>query len=206
MIIWDEAFMAYKENMESLDLLLQDLCENNSLFGGKLVVFRGDFCQMLPIVLQLIQRKAVQARIVTSYLWSKLQKFKLAKNIRARADPKYFAFLLSLGNEIMAATFPEFKAGGFGSDIFTKRAIITPMNDDVDLINSVTIKEFPGTPIVYKSYNNILDEMCTLVLFMDPDIYNTSYFSKGELALVPHSLTATFVLCTNYWRLKVLGD
>ncbi|XP_021759130.1 ATP-dependent DNA helicase PIF1-like [Chenopodium quinoa] len=166
-IIWDEASMAHKENMESLDMLLQDLCENDSLFGGKVVVFVGDFRQVLPIVPRKTQQEAVKDSVVTSYLWPKLKTFKLTENIRARYDPLYSAFLLSLGNgelqqaengyvplsmeivqplamdkdpveEIMAATFPEFKGGGFGSDIFTKRALLTPMNDDY----SVYPKEF----------------------------------------------------------------
>ncbi|XP_056695736.1 uncharacterized protein [Spinacia oleracea] len=42
LIIWDEASMEKKENVESLDLLLRDLCNPDALFGGKLVVFGGD--------------------------------------------------------------------------------------------------------------------------------------------------------------------
>ena len=50
LIIWDEASMARKENVESLDMLLRDLCDENTLFGGKLVVFGGDFRQVLPVL------------------------------------------------------------------------------------------------------------------------------------------------------------
>ncbi|GAA0185095.1 hypothetical protein LIER_32383 [Lithospermum erythrorhizon] len=42
-IIWDEALMADKTVILALDKLLQDLCENTKPFGGKLVVFGGDF-------------------------------------------------------------------------------------------------------------------------------------------------------------------
>ncbi|XP_021722678.1 uncharacterized protein LOC110690157 [Chenopodium quinoa] len=44
LIIWDEASMENKSNLESLDLMLQYICENKDLFGGKLGVLGGDFC------------------------------------------------------------------------------------------------------------------------------------------------------------------
>jgi hypothetical protein len=50
LIIWDEASMARKENVESLDALLRDLCNPHLPFGGKVVVFGGDFRQVLPVV------------------------------------------------------------------------------------------------------------------------------------------------------------
>ncbi|KAG5598903.1 hypothetical protein H5410_030273 [Solanum commersonii] len=49
LIVWDESSMAKKEMIEALDLLLKDLMETNILFGGKVVVFSGDFRQTLPV-------------------------------------------------------------------------------------------------------------------------------------------------------------
>ncbi|GAA0185859.1 hypothetical protein LIER_33147 [Lithospermum erythrorhizon] len=42
-IIWDEAPMADKCIIEAVDKLMQELCGNRMLFGGKLIVFGGDF-------------------------------------------------------------------------------------------------------------------------------------------------------------------
>nr|XP_009794619.1 PREDICTED: uncharacterized protein LOC104241378 [Nicotiana sylvestris] len=42
--------MAKKELIEALDLLLRDLIKTTMLFGGKVVVFSGDFRQTLPVV------------------------------------------------------------------------------------------------------------------------------------------------------------
>ncbi|XP_021776453.1 ATP-dependent DNA helicase PIF1-like [Chenopodium quinoa] len=209
-IIWDEASMAKKENIESLDLLLQDLCECKSLFGGKLVVFGGDFRQVLPIVPRKTQREAVETSIVSSYLWPKLKKFRLTENIRAREDPDYCSFLLALGNgelqqaevgyvplpqeivrtisvngdpvkELITSTFPEIGSKSFTTEIFTERAILTPTNDDVDSINTFLINSFPGSPFVYKSFDTILDDMCT--------VYPTEFLNKlcpGGMS--PHEL------------------
>ncbi|XP_075075875.1 uncharacterized protein LOC107797163 isoform X1 [Nicotiana tabacum] len=49
LIVWDEISMAKKEMIEALDLLLKDLMETTMLFGGKVVVFSGDFRQTLPL-------------------------------------------------------------------------------------------------------------------------------------------------------------
>ncbi|KAH9624148.1 hypothetical protein KSS87_012813 [Heliosperma pusillum] len=191
LIIWDEASMARKENIESLDLLLRDLCNPNLPFGGKLIVFGGDFRQVLPVVPHKSQKEAVNASLVSSELWPKLIKFRLTENIRARADPQFSAFLLALGNgelqteengfvqlpdqivkcsrdepnpvnEITALAFPEIDLNAFSSDIFTTRAILTPMNDDVDSINTALIEKFPGQPVVYKSFDTVLDDNCTI--------------------------------------------
>ncbi|KAG5530742.1 hypothetical protein RHGRI_025642 [Rhododendron griersonianum] len=50
LIIWDEAPMAKRWAIEALDRSLKDIMSNNSLFGGKVIVFGGDFRQVLPIV------------------------------------------------------------------------------------------------------------------------------------------------------------
>ncbi|XP_021775583.1 uncharacterized protein LOC110739432 [Chenopodium quinoa] len=191
LIIWDEVSMAKKQNIESLDLLLQDLCQNNVLFGGKIVVFGGDFRQVLPVVPQKTMKEAVETSIVTSYVWPKFIKFKLTKNIRAREDLLYSAFLLALGNgdlqdtevafirlpttvtqtfenktdliyDLTRATFPEITEGHFHPNTFTKKAILTPLNDDVDSINSFMINDFPGKPATYKSFDTMLNDTCNV--------------------------------------------
>lgn len=45
-IIWDEAPMAHKTTIEVLDRSLQNLMESNEIFGGKVVIFSGDFRQI----------------------------------------------------------------------------------------------------------------------------------------------------------------
>ncbi|KAG5589086.1 hypothetical protein H5410_039600 [Solanum commersonii] len=48
LIVWDEASMAKKYMIEALDVLLRDIMDVKTLFGGKVVVFGGDFRQTLP--------------------------------------------------------------------------------------------------------------------------------------------------------------
>ncbi|KAL7611263.1 hypothetical protein Lser_V15G13383 [Lactuca serriola] len=56
LIIWDEAPMVHKHAFEALDRTFKDLlrCVNSTIsnipFGGKVIVFGGDFRQILPVV------------------------------------------------------------------------------------------------------------------------------------------------------------
>ena len=51
-ILWDEASMAPNKMIRCVDKLLRDLMNRNDIFfGGKVVVFGGDFRQILPVVI-----------------------------------------------------------------------------------------------------------------------------------------------------------
>ncbi|XP_010693205.1 uncharacterized protein LOC104906185 [Beta vulgaris subsp. vulgaris] len=98
LIIWDESSVARKENIESLDLLLRDLCDPNVSFGGIVVVFGGGFRQVLPVVPQKTQNEAVEASLVSSILWPTFTRFSLTENMHAREDQPFSEFLLDHGN------------------------------------------------------------------------------------------------------------
>ena len=98
LIIWDEASMSHYHNIEALNLLLQDLCDSQELFGGKIVVFGGDFRQVLSVLQHKTQAEAVDASLVSSKIWLQLKKFKLTENMWAKEDLGFSTFLLQLGN------------------------------------------------------------------------------------------------------------
>nr|XP_025611281.1 uncharacterized protein LOC112703866 [Arachis hypogaea] len=56
-IIWDEAPMANKETMESLDRTLRDILENNNPFGGKVMVMGGIFAKYYLLCQKEVSRK-----------------------------------------------------------------------------------------------------------------------------------------------------
>ena len=49
-IIIDEVTLLHKRGIEAIDRTLKDICRSEEDFGGKLLVFCGDFRQVLPIV------------------------------------------------------------------------------------------------------------------------------------------------------------
>ncbi|XP_021757962.1 uncharacterized protein LOC110722998 [Chenopodium quinoa] len=111
--------------------------------------------------------------------------------MRARTDPAFSDFLLALGDgrmqteeiadihlprqlvvpfedenysldQLLSQIFPELTAGGFSSSIFAERAILTPLNDDVDEINTLLIEKHPGQAVTYKSFDVLIDENCKI--------------------------------------------
>ncbi len=58
LIIWDEAPMTHRHAFEAVDRTLRDLMKavdpllEEKPFGGKVVVFGGDFRQILPVVIK----------------------------------------------------------------------------------------------------------------------------------------------------------
>ena len=85
LIIWDEAPMAHKFCFEALDRTLNDvmkgLTKENSVFGGKVIVFGGDFRQILPVIPEGTRSDIVNATINSSYLWEHCEVLTLTKNM-----------------------------------------------------------------------------------------------------------------------------
>ncbi|XP_019167582.1 PREDICTED: uncharacterized protein LOC109163289 [Ipomoea nil] len=88
LIIWDEAPMMHKYCFEALDRTMRDLLRfNNPLsadktFGGKTVVFGGDFRQILPVIPKGTRQDIVAATINSLYLWNNCKVLRLTKNLR----------------------------------------------------------------------------------------------------------------------------
>ncbi|XP_058763550.1 uncharacterized protein LOC131636997 [Vicia villosa] len=86
LIIWDEAPMANKWCFEALDKSLKDImgtaekpCEK--IFGGKVVVFGGDFRQILPVVHRGTRSDIMHSTINASYIWEHCKVLTLTKNM-----------------------------------------------------------------------------------------------------------------------------
>ena len=69
LIIWDEAPMQRKEIMENVDRTLRDVMKNNKPFGGKVVVFCGDFRQVAPVIPRGGRAQIIAKCISNSKLW-----------------------------------------------------------------------------------------------------------------------------------------
>jgi hypothetical protein len=84
LIIWDEVLMQHKFCFEAVDQLLLDLHlnEKDILFRGVLVVLRGDFAQILLVVLRGKQADTVAACLQRSYIWPRLKRIHLRTNMR----------------------------------------------------------------------------------------------------------------------------
>jgi len=90
LIIWDEAPMMNKLCFQAFDRTLRDIMrainEDNSdkPFGGKVVVFGGDFKQILPVVRKGSGYDIVNSSINYSDLWQYCTVFGLSQNMRLK--------------------------------------------------------------------------------------------------------------------------
>jgi ATP-dependent DNA helicase PIF1 len=70
LIIWDEASMTKRQAVEALDNNMRDIMgRQDLLFGGKTVVFGGNFRQVLPVVQKGSRAQIVGASLRRSHLW-----------------------------------------------------------------------------------------------------------------------------------------
>ena len=105
LFVWDEATMAHRYLHEAFDKGMRDIMGNDEPFGGKNVIFSGDFRQTLPIVPRGNEAQIVRASLKKSELWNCLRLIQLHENMRVRingdVNPEaeaYAAWLLQLGN------------------------------------------------------------------------------------------------------------
>ncbi|KAG6706177.1 hypothetical protein I3842_07G211900 [Carya illinoinensis] len=186
LIIWDEAPMSRKQHVEALDKMLRDINDSELTFGGKVVVFGGDFRQVLPVVRKGTRQEHVDASLVSSYLWPTLIKFHLTENMRARLDPAFSEYVLGLGNgmppitvdetikipdgmlvpyeddctsldHLIDVVFHDIHEYSVNISAMMNRAILTPKNSYVDEINALLIHRFPGELKRYYSFDEAID-------------------------------------------------
>ncbi|KAG2210181.1 hypothetical protein INT45_004502 [Circinella minor] len=161
LIIWDEASMMSKDLIECVNCNMQDLMKSvdpeleHVPFGGKLIVFSGDFRQVLPVI-----PNASRAQIVAQSLKrSSENREQIAPGTEDRIKlrnsmlmPGYN--LLTLIDTLygdMISTTPS-------REFLMSRAILTPKNVDVATINEAILEsKFPGTTEEYLSADSMVD-------------------------------------------------
>lgn len=185
MIIIDEISTVSKHHLECLERTLCDLCpEEDGYFAGKLMVFAGDFRQILPIV-PFGGREKITAQIVknTSF-WQYVHRLKLTKNLRIASNQGDFEkYLLDVGegrvptNEdeeieidrslIHTSSLDEFINLFFGSSFsesnseqYSRTSILAPLNADVHHLNNLILNKLKSNnPMrVYRSLDTICPE------------------------------------------------
>ena len=177
--------MAHKFVFQAVDRTSRDVMKAVSPhlefipFGGKIVIFGGDFRQILPVIRRGTRADIVNACISQSYLWGFMDIRRLTINMRirelqgqnAQEMQSFSDFLLSIGegregddvrlddaicpqyaniDEFIREVYPSF-------DFNTERAILTPKNDGVDMLNDTIMDMFPGNSITYLSADSIVE-------------------------------------------------
>ncbi|XP_027171825.1 uncharacterized protein LOC113771446 [Coffea eugenioides] len=187
LILWDEASMAKRHTIEAFDELLRDLIDSDLPFGGKVIVFGGDFRQTLPVIEQATKEVLIESTFPISPLWPKLHKIRLTENMRVMFDPGFSQFLLRVGegrepiddegeitlssdivipyydkeeslNRLIESVFPDLNLYSQDPYNLINRCILAPKNSSVDELNEIMIKRFPGSLQTYISSDKTVDQ------------------------------------------------
>ncbi|RZB70611.1 hypothetical protein D0Y65_035545 [Glycine soja] len=187
LIIWDEAPMAHKFCFEALDHSRRDIIKHNSkdnkIFGGKVMVFGGDFRQILPTIPRGSRSDIVNATIDSSYLWVHCQILRLTKNMclqnnmEATDQEEIAAFaqwIIDIGDGIIGD-----ENDGYATIEIPQELLITEYNDPIHSIISSTFPdlschhndpEYFQTRAILASTNETVQRVNDYMLTMIPAI------------------------------------
>lgn len=97
-IIIDEVSMLSKYAFEIIDDVLRRIMNNQTPFGGKLLILGGDFRQTAVIIPRGTSTDIAECCIKNSYLWTFVKKRSLTINMRCKGEKKFNQWLLNLGD------------------------------------------------------------------------------------------------------------
>ncbi|RZB81064.1 ATP-dependent DNA helicase PIF1 [Glycine soja] len=216
LIIWDEAPMAHKFYFEALDHSLRDIIKHNSkdnkIFGGKVMVFGGDFRQILPVIPRGSRSDIVNATINSSYLWDHCQILRLTKNMRLQNNMQatdqeetaaFAQWIIDIGDGIIGD-----ENDGYATIEIPQELLITEYNDPIHSIISSTFPdlshhhndpEYFQTRAILASTNETVQQVNDYMLTMIPgeqmEYLSSDSVDKSETIESCHfrSLTTEFL-------------
>ncbi|POW03398.1 hypothetical protein PSTT_11101 [Puccinia striiformis] len=181
-IIWDEISMQHRHAVEAVDRSLRDLTQDDRPFGGKIIVFGGDFRQTLPVVRHGTIFDQQDACMISSALWSNVHKFSLTDNLRLASpdgtlsteNSQFYKWLLSIGNGTGQREFSEATHIKFGSVVVNpseqavSNMLITSVYPNIHLPSDNTTTEqsidFFSSRLILAPLNqdvNHVNDVCT---------------------------------------------
>ena len=92
-------------------------------------------------------------------------------------------YLVASTDELIDKVFPQLENGYMDKYFICHRAILTPLNDNVDKINEVIMAKFPGEDKTYLSADSVADEDMA-------NTYPTDFLNSITLSgMPPHTMT-----------------
>ncbi|KAK8931277.1 hypothetical protein KSP39_PZI016605 [Platanthera zijinensis] len=209
-ILWDEAPMSHKHVFEAVDRSFRDVLNVTQPFGGKVVIMGGDFRQVPPVVVNGTKFQIIKSSILASPLWLTVQLLSLSQNMRALDDQQFANFLLRVGNGeertydhdmiqmptsmiipwegehsinvLINTVFSDITISAIDYDHWENRALLTPLNEDVNYLNEKCLNLLIGDEITYYSFDSVDDDRSNL--------YPEEFLNSISLdTLPPHKLS-----------------
>ncbi|GJU06527.1 DNA helicase PIF1, ATP-dependent [Tanacetum coccineum] len=178
LIIWDEAPMINRHCYEAFDLTLRDICRtdpsvvSDKVFGGKVVLFGGDFRQILPVITNgdIGNGKAGGANDGQSTVV-----FPDDMLIQETDDDV---------GAIIDDTYPDLLRNLWNPSFFQEKSILAPTHEMVDIINQRMLTMLIGDEKEYESLDSVclVDEDSNF----DDSIYTTEFLNGLRMSGMPH--------------------
>jgi ATP-dependent DNA helicase PIF1 len=181
-IIWDEISMQSRHAVEAVDRAFKDLLKDNRPFGGKVVIFGGDFRQTLPVVAGGSIFDQADLCMIKSYLWADVYTFELTENVRLATSSdthcqierqQFSEWLLKIGNGSGQTDFSQSVPLEFGniytnsSDTMVINRVVGAVYDDLPSLmaanNMQALGEYYSSRLILAPLNNNvyrLNDMC----------------------------------------------
>ena len=151
LIIYDECSMVHADVADTVERTLRDVMRNQRPFGGKTVVWMGDFKQLLPVVRY---GKGQNHTIQQCSWWNQATKLSFTTNWRAVQNPVYTAFLETVGNgrvdsvvppdACRCSSFDEIIENVYGDHFNSRNQILALTLDTCAEINRRCFAKLPG--------------------------------------------------------------
>ncbi|XP_011872724.1 PREDICTED: uncharacterized protein LOC105564719, partial [Vollenhovia emeryi] len=181
LIIWDEVSMTVGHALGAVDKLLRDIMKNPRLFGGKVILFGGDFRQNLPVVPHAQKAAIIESTVKYHTIWRNVIQVKLKQNMRTGEEREFANWLLQVGDgklsnidelnqDIIEIPNDFISEQSLITDIFgdqfsieqvrqnQDRAILCPKNEDTFKINDEILRLMEGEEKEYLSIDSIMSD------------------------------------------------
>ncbi|XP_071728382.1 uncharacterized protein [Rutidosis leptorrhynchoides] len=207
LIIWDEAPMVKRICVETMDRSFRDICRTinpdniDKPFGGKVVVFGGDFRQVLPVITQGKREDIVNASLNSSYIWDHVTVLKLTINMRLSSVPLDDGIsdvempedvLINdvqdpIGS-IIASIYPDYLQNLGNPTYYQERAILAPTHEYANVINDRMMESLDGEARTYLSSDSICQS--SRDADFNSELYTMDYLNSISIGGLPkHALT-----------------
>jgi ATP-dependent DNA helicase PIF1 len=151
-ILYDECSMVHHDVADTLERSLRDLLGDPRPFGGKVIVFMGDFKQLLPVV--RYGRGQEHTMQVCSW-WRDVTRLQFTQNWRAIRDPVFAAYLENVGSGVLTdvvvpdqsrvADVESLRSLVYGdAATLMKHQILALTLETASTVNAACLRKWPG--------------------------------------------------------------
>ena len=184
-IFWDEISMVSFHVVETVDRSFKYLMQNDQPFGGKVVVFCGDFRQLPPVVKK---GKGEYYSIINRDWFLAAPRFFFTKNFRLLNDESYDLMLQRVGdglddqieipNKCIVQSLDDAISRVFGvnltDDANADKVMLAYTLHQCSVVNDAVFEKIPGD----SSYSYAFDDLSDC---SQPDLYPSEYVASLEI-------------------------